>query len=536
MGFRFFSISSGLVMMIYAPWRKIRMALLGLLVICAVVSCGGSDDDSNHEGTGGGLADDDTADDDVVDDDAIDNDDIDDDSVDDDATDDDSLDDDTVDDDTVDDDTVDDDIIDDDTVDDDTVDDDTVDDDTVDDDTVDDDIIDDDTVDDDTVDDDTVDDDTVDDDTVVESDYIAIGAAAVADTVAPLLDWREAQGMTAWFMDTETIAANWPGEDLPAQIRAYLQNVYAPTRLQYLLLVGSQEALPMRWVDPDPLVPGEYACLTDYYYADLDGDFDADGDGIYGEYGEDIYDWHPELMVGRWPIDDLEELALIADKTLQFGQNNPDYKWDVLLAAGSIEFEGDSAIIMQMINNKVVEPNGYASYRLYEFPGLIQPDAWLTHDAFVGQWSGTPYGLAMWASHGSDSCAFAGDPFVCDTDTPQFSDGEPAMTFSSACSNGDISAPDCLGTSLLMHGGVSFVGSTAITHPGVIGEASLIFLTMMYQTLVENAPLAAGVDISKEQYMDIYFPLQWYDDGLYLRNFFGFNLLGDPALTYWTAR
>jgi hypothetical protein len=289
----------------------------------------------------------------------------------------------------------------------------------------------------------------------------------------------------------------------------------------------------MRWVDPDPLHPGEYALATDTYYADLDGDFDADGDGIYGEYGEDTYDWVPEMYVGRLPFDDVDTLTAAADKIVTFAQYDADYKWDTLLGAGSIEFDGDSSIIVQMIYDQIIAPNGYRGYRMYEQPGPIRPDEWLTHDAFVARLSSHPAGMVMSASHGNQYCAFAGEAFVCDTDTPSFSDDQPAVVFSSACDNADLTVDHSLGESFARHGGVAYIGSTSTTHPGNLGEASLVFLVMMSQTLADNAPLGVGLAWSKQLYMDTFFPLHWYDNGLYLRNFFGFTLLGDPALTYW---
>jgi len=436
-----------------------------------------------------------------------------------------------------DDDTADDDTGDDDTIDDDTGDDDTVDDDTGDDDTVDDDTVDDDTVDDDTVDDDTVDDDTGDDDTVVEEEeFIAVGPVALADSVDTLLALHEGQGMTVWYEDTETIDLMFSGVDLPAKIRAYLQSVLDPARRQFVMLVGSHGTLPMRLVDPDPEHPGEYDCYTDVYYADLAGDFDLDGDGIYGEYGQDDYDWQPEMHVARLPFDNPDTLEFVADKIATFALDDPAYKWDGLLGAGIIAIPNDSAIIIEMIHNFIIEPAGMDAYRMYQPPSLILPDAWLIDDSLVKYWGANPSGFVMWASHGSSECAFAGNAFICFDDAPSLSDEQPSVIYSSSCSNGNITNPNNLGMALLHHGGVTFVGSTAVTHPGDIGEASLVFLLMVDHTVVQNTPLATAMGDSKARYMDIYFPLAWYDAGLYLRNFFGFNMLGDPALRYWNER
>jgi len=443
-------------------------------------------------------------------------------------------DDDAVDDDTGDDDATDDDTADDDTADDDTADDDTADDDTADDDTADDDTTDDDTTDDDTTDDDTADDDTADDDTYIEdADYVVVGAATHEETVEPLLAYHAGQGMNAWFKDTESIAVEFEGEDIQAKIRSYLQSLLDDTRTQYALLVGSNQTLPMRLLHHDPDDHYEYQTYSDLYYSDLGGDMNADGDQYYGEYGEDEYDWTPEMHVGRLPFDDPATLVNLVDKIVNWSVEDPDYKWDALLAAGTIQIPGDSAIIMQMIDNWVVEPAGLLSWRMYELNGWLWPDQLLNHDSFVERWSTNPPGFVMWACHGSKTCAFAGDAFFCNTDAPELADDQPSVVFSTACSNGSLENPAGLTPALLTNGAVNVIASTDITHPGDVGEASLVFLVMVDHTLVQNTPFAVGLGLAKERYMNLYFPWHLYDTGLYLRNFFGFNLYGDPAMRYW---
>lgn len=50
---------------------------------------------------------------------------------------------------------------------------------------------------------------------------------------------------------------------------------------------------------------------TDYFYADLTGNWDSDGDGYYGEHADDAgVDFYPEVFVGRIPVYDEDYTTL----------------------------------------------------------------------------------------------------------------------------------------------------------------------------------------------------------------------------------
>ena len=97
-------------------------------------------------------------------------------------------------------------------------------------------------------------------------------------------------------------------------------------------------SLPVRYMVLDRVTPAAYDYAfypSDLYYADVarrDGSFDdwnARKDGFHGSYfgevrGEknkkdpinfDQIDYRPELAVGRWPVDSVAEVKLVAEKT-----------------------------------------------------------------------------------------------------------------------------------------------------------------------------------------------------------------------------
>jgi hypothetical protein len=49
------------------------------------------------------------------------------------------------------------------------------------------------------------------------------------------------------------------------------------------------------------------------------------------------------MHVGRLPFDDPATLADLVDKIVNWSADDPDYKWDALLAAGTIQISGATA-------------------------------------------------------------------------------------------------------------------------------------------------------------------------------------------------
>lgn len=102
------------------------------------------------------------------------------------------------------------------------------------------------------------------------------------------------------------------GDVAAENIRTWLQNHYVTDNIQYVLLVGnphpSQGEIPMKMTYPrnnETELPEYKNSPTDFYYADLTGNWDLDGDGYYGEWGHDFgtggVDRNWEVLVGRIP-------------------------------------------------------------------------------------------------------------------------------------------------------------------------------------------------------------------------------------------
>lgn len=147
--------------------------------------------------------------------------------------------------------------------------------------------------------------------------------------------------LRAELLALETIAEGTPGSDDPEKLKHFLFDEWKDHGLDYVLLVGDVDVLPVRYMVLDRVTPAafDYAFYpSDLYYADLakpDGSFeDWNGrkEGFHARYfgevrGEknkedpinfDAIDYKPEIAVGRWPVSTPEEARLVAQKTISF--------------------------------------------------------------------------------------------------------------------------------------------------------------------------------------------------------------------------
>ena len=204
------------------------------------------------------------------------------------------------------------------------------------------------------------------------------------------------QGYKIYLIDVENIEKNYSGIDLSEKIRNYLKDFYKKYKIKYLLLIGepynskSQTTkstggtIPMRYCYPDPNnhnriedTNKDGAVPTDYYYADLTGNWDFDKDGYFGEYNEDRVDFKNELIVGRVPFDDINAIEEILNRSIEFEKKEIDKKTKQILMAGGIYTYGenncervDSAIFFENVWNDFLKDRDFERKTLYEKEGL----------------------------------------------------------------------------------------------------------------------------------------------------------------------
>lgn len=139
-----------------------------------------------------------------------------------------------------------------------------------------------------------------------------------------LINYYSSIGLSAQVISTESIYLNSSGTDHQEKIRNFIRAEYQNNEIEYVILGGDTNLVPSRGLyclAHSSSDYEDYSIPADLYYAALDGNFDADADHIYGEV-TDLADLLPEIAVGRFPFDNLEELQNIIHKSITY-QTSP---------------------------------------------------------------------------------------------------------------------------------------------------------------------------------------------------------------------
>ena len=378
-------------------------------------------------------------------------------------------------------------------------------------------------------------------DPLAQADYILIATSEMEKALDSLIEHRRDEGFRILVGDLDTIEQTYEAASREDKIRAYLQTTVDPNRMTFVLLAGTNLTIPMPFFD----IGSGYDCHSDVFYANLHSDFDSSGDGRLAQWGVDDYDLVFDVHVGRLPIDDPDRAKQWAAQTVAFENGRESFKQNALLAAGYISTPGDAALGQQLVRNLVLQPAGYDVVSMYEAvsdPSVLdefETYAELTHAKFLDRLVNQDHGLVFWMSHGNVTGAYLlhGGAFVRVQDADALAEASPAMYFSSGCLNSYPQEPFpdpeaiSLGQALIGSPAVSFVGSTALTNPGALYEGVLILMTAMDRVAVKRHALAVAVDEARTVYYDHFWDLP-YPKEVFLQNFFGFTVYGDPGLRY----
>jgi hypothetical protein len=157
---------------------------------------------------------------------------------------------------------------------------------------------------------------------------------------------------------------------------------------------------------------------TDFYYSDLDGNWDLNGNGLAGEYpgdaGDGGYDFGPEVIVGRFPahydpnfLDAYLYLASAYDSATDLHGRNR-----VLLPGAMVGFNGlspgmenqDSGATLNVIGNHLADLDDKLVFtRMFEeegfFKSTLPNDYALSYEHLVNSFR-YGHGLTIWFAHG----------------------------------------------------------------------------------------------------------------------------------------
>jgi hypothetical protein len=344
------------------------------------------------------------------------------------------------------------------------------------------------------------------------------------------------------------------------KIRQWLKNNYIAMGIKYVLLIGDPHPyesgegdIPMKMCWPRYLEASYREAPTDYFYADLTGNWDKDGDQFYGEYDDDYpvsggVDFSPEVYVGRIPVygADYATLDSILQKTIEYETSlSTSWRKDTFLPMSFSSSGYDGAPLSEQMRDDYLNGAGYSSWRMYQQGnGACGPDSIYSSDAELrggtgvrDKWAANDYGIACWWGHGSSTSTLVGYDYCWDGDLfssascSSLDDDHPSFTYQCSCNNAYPEVSTNLAYSILKNGGIGTVSATRVSwfNTGVgYGEfdGSTTNSGIGYEyvdRLVQELPGGDALYQTKQSMSPEFSTrlMNWYD----------FNLYGDPSVS-----
>lgn len=383
---------------------------------------------------------------------------------------------------------------------------------------------------------------------------------------------------------------------IPSLIRKFLQYKYRTESLKYALFIGDFNYFPV--------VAVWDKIHSDLFYADMNAPWDRNGNGILAEVEEitgktrfnsdgSIYDYLPEINVGRIPFNESTQIIQILNKIKSFEEDSDIWKNKALFLATSITFPKDSWYFAES-GKRLWESFGYDATSMYantssipldtdRFLGtIVEPDYYLNDENKEEIWysqansnnPGEGYGLVMMYCHGTATEA-TGIIDVTGVEDNFSNSIKDSIVVSLGCNNCEpneynlstvyneekklicealgkywdgsespwyyIYIPNKiqnLGKTFLKNGAVCFLGSMNVTSPGRMGISSYIISRYGINYLAEGNTIGDIVKYIINDYTDFTFrrnitigygPREWVRE-LACLDVFTIIIFGDPAM------
>lgn len=387
--------------------------------------------------------------------------------------------------------------------------------------------------------------------TRAKKSYVIITTSAIASgstKIAEFITNKEQRGFEVHLV-TEAGWGGGVGDTAAENIRNWLIGNYQTLNIEYVLLIGNPDPstgdVPMKMLWPRNNAT-RYSTYkespSDYYYADLTGNWDLDGDGKYGEWGDDFgtggVDRMYEVIVGRLPYyGNMSDLDSILSKIIAY-KNEVDGAWrkKVLLPMEPSDCKTPGYHLGEQIKDNIVVPKGWSYHRIYDdrfYKGCGNIDIPIPDDTettpctvnnVTNAWNGSQFGAIFWFTHGWSQGAV---DIMDISHVATLNNNYPGFTFQGSCDTACPEAYDNLAYSLLKNGAIATVGATRVSWymPGQTkfdGRCSNQGLVYEYAKRLITNDMKCGYALH-----DMKQVLIPGDDGWWM-NFTDFCLYGDP--------
>jgi len=174
-------------------------------------------------------------------------------------------------------------------------------------------------------------------------DYLIITDEDLAETLKPLAEWKSQKGLRTIIMSVKDISKDFSGSDLPEKIKNCINDFYLNNQTTWVLLAGDIDTVPTRDAyAPEYYVADGNTVSCDYYYSDLDHDWDSNDDGLWGS-DDDDKDYIAEVFVGRLSTSNNTVMEHLVQNIIEY-ETDPDVgEWmtSALYAGAMLVFDSD---------------------------------------------------------------------------------------------------------------------------------------------------------------------------------------------------
>ncbi|MBN1151505.1 T9SS type A sorting domain-containing protein [candidate division WOR-3 bacterium] len=179
-------------------------------------------------------------------------------------------------------------------------------------------------------------------------EYVIVAPYSISQEFEELIEWKSRKGYSSVVVPVESIYVNYSGYDDMEKIRNFVKDMHQNHGLIYLVLAGDHDNLGSRVI---PIRNGSTTDNTpsDLYFSDVvpySSNWDGNGNHVYGEYNIDGCDWYSDVYVGRFPVNNSQEVQRWISKVIGYEQNPPSGYLEKSLMAGaglwpSVNYYGD---------------------------------------------------------------------------------------------------------------------------------------------------------------------------------------------------
>jgi len=184
-----------------------------------------------------------------------------------------------------------------------------------------------------------------------EYDLVIISPSEFSNELQTLIEHKNSNGVNTILKTTEAIYSEYNGYDEIEKIKYYVKYALDTYGIEYVLLIGGGEKLPIRITWFFEGHHNEYwneSILSDLYYADIYDQYsnfcswDSNGNHLYGECYENVpgvndsVDLYADVNIGRIPCNTKKELRIVINKIIYYEKNTRSSSWfnNIILIGG----------------------------------------------------------------------------------------------------------------------------------------------------------------------------------------------------------